>query len=380
MNRDGSKTMKWSWSLGEFLGIRVYIHATFLLLIGWIGLTHALQGKTIPSILAGVAFTMAIFLCVLFHEYGHALAARKYGIGTRDITLLPIGGLARLERMPEEPRQELWVALAGPAVNLAISGLLYFVLAASGALQPLANLSVTAGPFLERLMVVNIFLALFNMLPAFPMDGGRVLRALLAMRLPHVRATRIAASLGQSMAVLFGFAGLFGNPFLILIAFFIWVGAAQESAAVETRSLLEDVPIGEAMVREFKELAPRDSLSRATEMLLAGTQQDFPVVEEGRLVGILTRADLIRAIAQHGLDLQVNDVMVREYQSADISEKLGTAVERMEACACPAIPVQSSGRLVGLITPENLSEFFMIRNALSLQQLVMAGTGTNNRG
>jgi len=353
--------MKWSWKLGEFLGIGVYIHATFLLLIGWIVLTHFLQGQTTDSVLTGVLFTLAIFLCVLLHEYGHALAARRFGIGTRDITLLPIGGVARLERMPEEPRQELWVALAGPAVNFAISGALFLVLLAAGALQPLAGLSVTGGPFLERLMVVNIFLALFNMLPAFPMDGGRVLRALLATRLPYARATRIAAFLGQGMALLFGLAGLFGNPFLLFIAFFVWIGAAQESAAVEAKSALGGIPVGGAMITDFRQLAPGDPLSRAVDLVLSGSQQDFPVVENDRAVGILTRADLILALARHGQDMPVGEVMVRTFESADISDPLESAFERLQACSCSALPVQRNGRLAGLITAENVGELLVIR-------------------
>ena len=369
--------MKWSWKVGEYLGIRVYVHATFLLLIGWVVLSHLLQGKTLQSMLAGIAFTLAIFFCVLLHEYGHALAARRFGIGTRDITLLPIGGVARLDRMPEEPRQELWVALAGPAVNLAISAALLILLLASGALQPLAGLTVTAGPFFERLMVVNVFLALFNLLPAFPMDGGRVLRALLATRLPYVRATRIAAVLGQAMAFLFGLAGLFGNPFLIFIAFFIWIGAAQEAADVETRNTLADMPISQAMIREFGQLAPSDTLARATDMLLAGSQQDFPVVENGRVVGMLMRADLVQALAQHGLELRVEEVMTRDFPSADISERLESAFARLQTSSYPALPVHSHGRIIGLITAENLSELLMIRSALGWNRPAMAGAAND---
>jgi Zn-dependent protease/predicted transcriptional regulator len=366
--------MKWSWKLGDFLGIRVYIHATFFLLIGWIVLTHFLQGKTTDSVLTGVFFTLAIFLCVLLHEYGHALAARRFGIGTRDIILLPIGGVARLERMPEEPRQELWVALAGPAVNFAISGVIFLVMLAAGALQPLAGLSMTGGPFLERLMVVNIFLALFNMLPAFPMDGGRVLRALLATRLPYARATRIAAFLGQGMALLFGLAGLFGNPFLLFIAFFVWIGAAQESAAVEAKSALGGIPVGGAMITDFRQLAPGDTLSRAVDLVLSGSQQDFPVVENDRAVGILMRADLILALARHGQDKPVGDVMVRTFESADISDPLESVFERLQAGSCSTLPVQRNGRLAGLITAENAGELLVIRTALGLRNKGVAGT------
>ncbi len=367
--------MKWSWRVGEFLGIRVYLHATFLLLVGWIALTHLMQGRTLQSAVTGVLFTTAIFLSVLLHEYGHALAARRFGIGTRDITLLPIGGVARLERMPEEPRQELWVALAGPAVNVAISGARFVLLSAAGALQPLAGLSVTGGPFLERLMVANIFLALFNLLPAFPMDGGRVLRALLATRLPYVKATRIAGVLGQGMAVLFGLAGFFGNPFLLFIALFVWMGAAQESAAVEAKTALGDVPVGSAMITDFRHLSPADPLSRAVALILAGSQQDFPVVEGQRIVGILPRSELILALAQHGQEKPVGEVMTRVFESADIADTLQSAYERLQAGLAPALPVTRNGQLAGMVTAENVGEFLMIRAALGVRANVVASAG-----
>jgi Zn-dependent protease/predicted transcriptional regulator len=374
MNKGGQDIMKWSWRVGEFLGIRVYVHATFLLLIGWIALTHFMQGQTLQSAVAGVLFTVAIFLSVLLHEYGHALAARRFGIGTRDITLLPIGGVARLERMPEEPKQELWVALAGPAVNVAISGALFVVLFAAGALQPLAGLSVAGGPFLERLMVANIFLVLFNLLPAFPMDGGRVLRALLATRLPYVKATKIAGFLGQGMALLFGLAGLFGNPFLVFIALFVWIGAAQESAAVEAKSALGNVPVGSAMITDFRHLSPGDPLSRAVALVLTGSQQDFPVVDGQRIVGILPRSELILALAQHGQEKPVGEVMVRTFESADIADTLQSAYERLQTGLAPALPVTRNGQLAGMITAENVGEFLMIRAALGVRATAIAGS------
>ena len=234
--------MKWSWRLAEVAGIGVYMHATFLILIGWVVLTHWLQDESLTDTLRGVIFILALFACVVMHEFGHALTARKYGIKARDITLLPIGGVARLERMPEEPKQELWVALAGPAVNLVIAAALFLWLELTGNVPQMAEVGQLGGPFLAQLMVVNVFLVVFNMLPAFPMDGGRVLRALLATRIPYTRATEIAASLGQAMALLFGFLGFFTNPFLLFIAFFVWIGAAQESSMVQMKSALEAYP------------------------------------------------------------------------------------------------------------------------------------------
>jgi len=197
--------MKWSWKIGKLAGVDLYVHATFLLLLGWVALSYWSAGKSLDAVVSGVGFILALFACVLLHELGHALAARRFGIATRDITLLPIGGLARLERMPEDPRQELWVTLAGPAVNVVIAAALYIWLTLTNGWAPLSQLSVSSGPFLERIMVANVWLVVFNLIPAFPMDGGRVLRALLATRMEYLKATRIAAGLGQGLTFVFGF-------------------------------------------------------------------------------------------------------------------------------------------------------------------------------
>lgn len=357
--------MKWSWKLGEVSGIGVYVHATFLLLIGWVALSHWIQGKSAEGVLAGIAFILALFGCVVLHEFGHASAARKYGIKTRDITLLPIGGAARLERAPDNPRQELWVALAGPAVSVVIAGALFVWLRVTASLQPLGELSVTGGSFTERLMVVNLFLALFNMLPAFPMDGGRVLRSLLAMRMDYTQATQIAAGLGQAMALLFGFLGFFGNPFLLFIAFFVWIGAAQEASMVQMKSALGGIPVSRAMLTDFQTLSLRDSLARAVELILRGSQQDFPVVEDEGVVGVLTRADLLIALAQRGQEVPVTEVMRREFQTVGPDEMLETAFARLQSCECHTLPVAHRKRLVGLVTMDNVGEFLMIQAALS---------------
>lgn len=355
--------MKWSWKLGEVAGIGVYMHATFLLLIGWVALTHWIQGRSLAVALAGVGFILALFLCVVLHELGHALAAKKYGIKTRDITLLPIGGVARLERMPDNPIQELWVALAGPAVNVVIAAVLFFWVQLTASLEPLERLSVTRGPFLERLLMVNLFLVGFNMIPAFPMDGRRVLRALLATRMEYTRATQIAAGIGQGMAFLFGFLGLFSNPFLLFIALFVWIGAAQEAGMVQMKSALGGIPVRRAMLTDFRSLSPHDTLGRAIELILTSSQQDFPVVDNGRVGGVLTRADLLVAVAQRGQEVRVSDVM-REFQVVDSSEMLETAFARLHACECHTLPVTHNAQLVGLITMDIL----MIQAALAPQK------------
>ena len=365
---EGLAAMKWSWKIGEFAGIGVYMHATFLLLLGWVAFVHWQDGQSGAAVVSGLAFVLAIFACVVAHEYGHALTARRFGIKTREITLLPIGGVARLERMPDEPRQELWVALAGPLVNVVIAAGLFLWLQFTGSLVPVEQLAVQSGSFLERLMMVNLFLAAFNMLPAFPMDGGRVLRAVLASRMEYTRATQLAANVGQGMAFLFGFAGLFGNPMLLFIALFVWIGAAQEASAVQMKSALGGIPVARAMLSDFRTLQPGDTLARAAELILAGSQHDFPVVEGDRVTGVLTRADLIGALSAQDLQRPVADIMQRQFQVADAGDMLEGAMERLQACACHTLPVVRDGRLVGLVTMDNIGEFVLIHAALSGKQ------------
>ena len=355
--------MKWSWKIGEFRGIGVYVHATFLILIGFVILSHVSEGSSLPKTLEGVGFILALFACVVLHEFGHALTAARYGIKTRDITLLPIGGLARLERMPEEPLQELWVALAGPAVNVVIAATLFAIIQFTAAWSPLEQLGVASGPFLQRLMVLNVILVVFNMLPAFPMDGGRVLRALLATRLEYTRATQIAANIGQAMALMFGFLGFFYNPFLMFIALFVWIGAAQEASMAQMKSSLAGIPVMRAMITEFQTLTPQDPLARAVEKILAGSQQDFPVIDEGQVVGILTRHDLLVGLTQHGQATRVADTMQRQFETVDPAEMLETAFLRLQSLPCRTFPVVRGGELVGLLTMDNVGEFVAIQAA-----------------
>lgn len=356
--------MKWSWKIGEFAGIGVYMHATFLLLLGWVALVYWQEGQSLAAVLAGLGFILALFACVVAHEYGHALTARRYGIKTKDITLLPIGGVARLAKMPDDPRQELWVALAGPAVNVAIAVAIFAWLLVTHAVAPLTDVDVTQGSFLERLMLVNVFLAGFNLLPAFPMDGGRVLRALLATRIEYTRATQIAAHVGQGMAFLFGFIGLFSNPFLLFIALFVWIGAAQESSMVQMKSALSGIPVNRAMLTDYRTLASTDRVRRAVELILAGSQHDFPVVDDGRVVGILTRGDLFSALSAQGQEVAVGTVMQTSFRSVDAFDMLESAMQQLQECACHTMPVVREGRIVGLLTMDNVGEFVTIQGAL----------------
>ncbi len=355
--------MGWSWRLGRIAGIDVYVHFTFLLLLGWIGVSHYTQGGWAQAAV-GILFILALFGIIVLHELGHALAARRYGIPTRDITLLPIGGVARLERMPDKPWQEFVVALAGPAVNVALAAILYVVLRFGRDLTEVNQAMQVGAGFLSQFFWINIFLAVFNMLPAFPMDGGRVLRALLAMKLDYVRATQIAATIGQAMAILFAFIGLFENPFLVFIALFVWLGAAQEASMVQMRSALRGIPVQRVMVTNFQALAAEDRLGKAADYILGGFQQDFPVVDGGQVVGVLTRHDLIAALSKTGPETPVRDAMQREFVTTDPREMLERAFERLQECQCHTLPVVQDGRLLGLLTGDNVAEALMIQQAL----------------
>jgi Zn-dependent protease len=287
--------MNWSWDVGTLAGIRVRIHWTLLALIGLVGWSEW-RGGGEP--IAGMALFVGVFACILLHELGHALAARRYGIGTRSITLLPFGGLAALERIPSSPRKELVIALAGPAVNVVIAAVLW----------PIVYLSDGFG---VTLLAINIMLVLFNLLPAFPMDGGRVLRAALATRMDHLRATRIAVIVGRVVAVGFVVASvLYSNPFLILIAVVVWTqGGAELRQLQRARSM--SFP-GEANRSAAPiALAPDDTLSRPIAIFARTGQADFPVLSGVQLVGVLRREQLSLAFARFGPEFPVGNVMER---------------------------------------------------------------------
>ncbi|WP_319405193.1 site-2 protease family protein [uncultured Desulfosarcina sp.] len=356
--------MKWSIKVGRFAGIDVFMHFTFILLLGWVAFVHWRQGQSLTVAATGVVFILAVFLCVVLHEFGHALMARRYGIKTRDIILLPIGGVARLENVPTNPMQELWVAIAGPAVNVVIAVALFVWLKATASLEPMQTMTITAGPFLERILAVNVFMVVFNMIPAFPMDGGRVLRAILATRKEYGRATQTAAAIGQGIAVLFGFIGLFYNPFLLFIALFVWIGAAQEASVAQMKSAVGGITVRQAMISDFRQLEVNDSLKRAVELTLTGSQKDFPVVNDGSLEGVLTQTDLLRALADQENYPTVASAIQRNYTTVDELDMLDSALTKLNDCDCHTLPVMHQGKLVGLVTMDNLGEYLRIQAAM----------------
>ena len=363
--------MKWSWRIGRIAGIAIRVHVTFPLFLLWIA---ARDGQGGAAAAFAVASLLVLFSIVLLHELGHALMARRFGILTRDITLLPIGGLARLERMPREPRQELWIALAGPAVNVVLALLFAGILVATDGPRSLAEFDLLrrlGGPvaghvILAELVMVNVGLLLFNLLPAFPMDGGRVLRALLAMwSKDHRLATRRATLVGRVFAAgfaLLGFAG--NNPNLVLIAVFVWLSGTGEAASVETEAALAQAQVASFMMTDIRRIAPTDTLGVVADLVVAGSQQDFPVLEAGTLVGMLGRTDLVRGLTAHGPDALVSGVMRTDSPVVAIDDHPEAALAALSSVPGRAVPVLRQGALVGLLTSENLAEYVMLRRAV----------------
>ena len=357
--------MGWSVNIGTIAGTAVRIHVTFLLFLVWIFVASYMSGGA-QAAWSGTAFMVLLFVCVLAHEFGHILTARAFGVATPDVTLLPIGGVARLERIPEDPREEFLIAIAGPLVNVAIALALVAVAGASLDAGHLAAVESAKISMIDRLAAVNLFLAVFNMIPAFPMDGGRVLRALLAIRLGFARATEIAATIGQWVAFGLGFLGLFYNPMLIFIAIFVYLAAASEARLVSLRTMSRGVPVSSAMITQFATLAPEAHIDEAVETLLRTSQGEFPVVDAaGRLVGLLDRGNLIRALKQLGPDARVAEAMSTEIPTISYRQTLDDALRILQTKSAPAVGVvDASGRLVGLVTSETLGEMLLVGEAM----------------
>ncbi len=356
--------MLWSVNIGTIAGTAVRIHLTFLLFLVWIFVASWSQGGP-QAAWSGLVFMLLLFLCVLLHEFGHIFAARRFGVATPDVTLLPIGGVARLERIPEKPSEEFLVAIAGPAVNVVIA-LILMVFGASIGTQSLAAMDSQQVSMLDKLASVNLFLAAFNMIPAFPMDGGRVLRALLSIRLGHLRATEVAATIGQFFAFVLGFLGLFGNPLLIFIAIFVYLAASSEAQLVSIRAMSRDVPVSAAMITQYATLAPEAHIDEAIDTLLRTSQRDFPVVDAGtRMIGLLGRDEMIRALKQLGPDARVADAMQANPPTIGARAWLEEAFRLLQEKQAPAIGVVDvTGRLVGLVSSETIAEMLMVREAL----------------
>lgn len=360
--------MKGVLKLGKVSGIRIEVHWTFTLLLLWVVFLELQRGGTLETSLLNVALILMLFVCVVLHELGHALTAKRFKINTKKIMLLPIGGVASLEKMPEKPMQELWVALAGPAVNVAIALLLlvvtpiqsYFSLNAERLEEILYTTDLQN--FFFFLFLANIMLVVFNMIPAFPMDGGRVLRALLSFKLGRTKATEIAATLGQLLAVLFFVLGLFINPFLILIALFIFFGAYGENQMVKQGALLKGHMVEEAMLTELTLLNPKSTVEEVIAIILKGTEKVFLVMDGDTAVGTVDH----KTVLKHAINPQkpISEIMETSVPQIEASVEINEAFELMGKTKKKFLAVTRNQKLVGAIDMENIGEYILLRTNL----------------
>ncbi|MDX1943381.1 MAG: site-2 protease family protein [Saprospiraceae bacterium] len=357
--------MNWSFKIARLWGINVYMHWTFLILLGWILISNLNQGQTFAQSLMGVAFILVLFGCVVLHEYGHALTARRFGIVTKNITLLPIGGVANMEKMPEKPIQELWVALAGPAVNVVIAIGLFVYFQIIGGFPKVEEFTgeITTRNFLFNVFVVNIVLALFNMIPAFPMDGGRVLRALLAMRYDRGQATNIAAKIGQLLAIAFVFLGFFYNFWWIFIGLFIFLGAGAEANFETTRSALSKYKVHDVLMRQFTIFHTFETIEKAVSTLLDGQEKEFLVEQDNEIIGIITRDEIIQGLRELGQAAAIGRIANKQFYTLSPNMPLQEAYEKMIQAGASICPVIENGALVGVLNMENITEVVMLANA-----------------
>lgn len=357
--------MKGSLKIGRIAGIGIFIHWTFTLLIAFIIFSNYRAGQNSEQIMWSIIFVLSIFVTVLLHELGHAIAAKRYNIKTKDITLLPIGGLARLESLPEKPKEELVVAIAGPAVNMAlalITGIFITIPGAEDLTMQLSN-GINSSNFFLNFFIVNLWLALFNLIPAFPMDGGRMLRAILSMKFERHVATNIAARIGQVFAIAFIFLGVFINPFLVFIGLFIFLAAKAESEYVQTKSMLNGYKVKDALMHQYNSIDAGQTIKTAVKMLLDGQFKNFLVTENSHSVGTLSRDEIIKALSEQGENEVVYKVMNKDLIFLNADDPLETAYQQVQEHKSTLMPVVEDNKLIGALDTENILEFIMVKGA-----------------
>jgi stage IV sporulation protein FB len=356
--------MQWSVRLFNVGETTVRLHLSFFLLLIWVAWLTWSRGGPLAA-LDGILFIVLVFVCVVLHEFGHVIAARRYGISTPDITILPIGGLASLEKMPDKPGQELIVAFAGPLVNVVIAAILFAILGARFDLSEVAQVQEAGMTLSGRLAAVNVLLVAFNILPAFPLDGGRAFRALLSYRMPRAKATRYAAWTGQAFAIAFAVIGLMYNPFLVLIALFMFFAGEAESSYETERAAATGRSASDAMISRFESLSPESTADDAAKLLLVTTQQEFPVLDgRGALMGVVTRQGLIDAMQGSGPTTPVTDFMEREVEQVREDAALDEVLHNITRGRAQCVAVMAAdGRFLGYVNRENASELFALDQA-----------------
>ena len=357
--------MKGSFKLGNIAGIGVFVHWTFSILIAYIIFSSYRAGQNAEQIIWMLVFVLSIFVTVFLHELGHALAAKRYNIKTKDITLLPIGGLARLESIPEKPKEEFVVAIAGPAVNIGLAIITGFFITIPDVKDLTIQLTggINNGNFFLNFFIVNIWLALFNMIPAFPMDGGRVLRALLAMKFERHIATNIAARIGQFLAIGFVFVGFFSNPFLVFIGLFIFLGAQAEAQYTQKKSMLAGYKVKDVLMKEYETIDARETVRKAVQMLLNGQCKNFLVTENNQPSGTLSRDEIIKALSEQGENETIHNIMNRDLIFLNPESPLENAYLQAQQHKSTLMPVVLNNHLIGKLDTENILEFIMVKEA-----------------
>ena len=360
--------MKANLNLGSVFGIKIHVHWTFFFLILWIVFSEMKRGGNNESIIFNITLVLAVFLCVILHELGHALTAKSFGIYTKKITLLPIGGMATMEKIPESPKQELLVTLAGPLVNIVIALLLFFIIPVKEIM--LLNFTETFETlsrfnlqiFLFYLFIINIALVVFNLIPAFPMDGGRILRALLAIKMNRVKATQIASIVGQFIAVLFLLMGLLYNPFLVFIALVVFLGAYGENQLVHHLELLKGHTAKEASITNITTFTSKDTISKAINAVITSTENNFVIIEDNVVKGLLLYQDIMEHAKKE--NTLIGDVMTTTFKTIDSNDDLKNVYQQIHCQKNSFYPVLENGKLIGAIDAINLNEFIVFQSKL----------------
>lgn len=357
---------QWSLYAGSFAGIKVFIHWSFWIIIAWIFMLHFQMGHGWAEGVNGAVFVLALFGCVVLHEFGHALTAKSYGVPTRNITLYPIGGIASLEKMPDKPGQELAVALAGPAVNVVIAGGLYLWLKSSGGLMPLSEMDhMSGGNFWFNLMAANVILAGFNLIPAFPMDGGRVLRALLAYRMDKLKATNIAARIGQLLAIVFVFLGFFTNFWLVFIGFFIYLGAGGEVAYERQKASLKGLLVRDVMLTKLPVLSADAAISEAVKDAIASQERLFFVGIDGQIQGVTSFNELLEAHKNSASERSIGEIIIPQVEGVSEHTDLNTAVRKLMGNPKKYLAVTHGGQVTGAISQKHIEDVISIQDQIN---------------
>lgn len=352
--------MKWSYQIARVFGIPIKVHLTFILLLAFVGLSQ-LQGGESATRSPGVLTILMVFLCVVLHELGHSLVAMHYGVKIRDIVLLPIGGVARMESMPEDPKQEIAIAVAGPSVSAALAILFLTLAIVSRQIDTLFEVPLMQGSWMLTLFTINMMLLLFNLIPAFPLDGGRVLRgALVWINSDWIQGTRFAVTIGQVFAIILFFVGVFFNWWLALIALFVYLGGEGEQRTVILRWELQRVPARDAMLTHVQTVTPEQTVGEVVSKFCHSAQSDFPVVDDDHIVGILTHASLVRAMHEQAFMTPVAEIMSEQFVTAEEWDSLGSLYKKITESGLSAIPILRNGQIVGLINLEQIGKYHML--------------------